>query len=136
MDGCIFCQIVKGKLPSQKVYEDKDTVAFLSIQPIRPGHTLIIPKLHDPDIFSLPEASYLAIMNTAYKLAPVLKEVYKPERVGILVAGWEVPHAHLHLVPMYEHNDLTSKRLLDGSADKVDQSELERQQKLILAALE
>lgn len=132
MDDCIFCQIVKGKLPAQKIYEDDKTLAFLSIQPIRPGHTLIIPKLHDPNIFSLPKEDYLAIMNTAYKLTPILDMVYKPKRVGTLVAGWEVPHAHLHLVPMYEHNDITSKRLLDGTAVVVEQEELERQRQLIL----
>jgi histidine triad (HIT) family protein len=74
-------------------------------------------------------------MNTAYKLAPVLKKVYKPERVGILVAGWEVPHVHLHLVPLHEHNDLTSKRLLDGTAGKVDLAELQSEQQRILAVL-
>lgn len=135
MEDCIFCKIVAGKIPAQNIYEDNDTLAFLSIQPIRPGHTLIIPKVHDPDIFSLPEDKYLAIMKTAYKLTPVLKEVYKPRRVGSLVAGWDVPHAHLHLVPMYESGDITSKRLIDGTAVEVDQEELEAEQRKITTAL-
>ncbi|HEY1646062.1 MAG TPA: HIT domain-containing protein [Candidatus Saccharimonadales bacterium] len=135
MNDCIFCQIVEGKAPSQQIYSDDKTLAFLSIQPVRPGHTLIIPKTHEPDIFSLTEEDYLAIMKTAYKLTPVLKDVYKPERVGLLVAGWEVPHAHLHLVPMLEHDDLTSKRLLDGTAKFVDQKELEKEQAQIVAKL-
>ncbi len=125
MDDCIFCQIVKGNVPAQKVYEDDKTYAFLTIEPFRPGHTLVIPKLHTPDIFNLPKEDYDAVMDTAYKIAPALQRAYKPIRVGALVAGFDVPHAHLHLVPLHEHNDLTSKRLLDGKVTKASSSELE-----------
>ena len=135
MEECIFCKIIDNKLPAQKVYEDSKTLAFLSIQPIREGHILIIPKTHNPDMFDLSEDDYQAVMYTAYKLVPVIEQVYKPIRTGSFIAGWDVPHAHLHLVPMQEANDVTSKRLLNGSAKIVDQNELRAQRDKIIAKL-
>ena len=135
MQDCIFCKVIDGSIPSQTIYSDDRTIAFLSIQPIRPGHILVIPKIHQDDVFSLNEQDYQAVMSTIRKLAPVLKRVYQPKRMGLMVAGWDVPHAHVHLVPMYDAKDLVSGRILDGSAVVVDNDALQLEKDKILAKL-
>lgn len=115
MDTCIFCKIVKGEIPAFKVSEDEQTMAFLTKGPIRPGHTLVIPKKHNPDFDELDTETYQAMMLTVHKTAKLLKAKLKPKRVGLIIAGWDVPHAHVHVVPIEERTDITSKVHLDGT---------------------
>ena len=95
----LFSRIIAGDLPSHRLYEDERSFAFLDIRPAAPGHTLIIPKAEVDHLFDLEADDYAAVWITAARLAPVLKEVTAAERVGVLVAGFEVPHAHVHLIP-------------------------------------
>lgn len=115
MNDCIFCKIVSGQIPVSKIYEDDEVIAFLDIRPINDGHTLVIPKKHVPDFQNLDEDLYLSVMRVAKKIAAVVDEKLKPKRVGLMIAGWDVPHTHVHVVPMHDYHDITSKRILDNT---------------------
>ena len=99
MEDSIFTKIVKGEIPSHKIYEDDKTLAFLNIFPAVKGHTLVIPKIQIDSLWDLSEEDYNAVMNTTKKVAKRLQEVLGTERVGVKVIGIDVPHAHVHLVP-------------------------------------
>jgi histidine triad (HIT) family protein len=99
MADSIFTQIIKGDIPSHKIYEDELTFAFLDINPYQPGHTLVIPKKQIEFLWDLPDEDYQAVMATAKKVADRLKEVLKPKFVGLEVVGVDVPHAHVHVIP-------------------------------------
>lgn len=99
MEDSIFTKIVRGDIPSHKVYEDEHTLAFLSIYPSVQGHTLVIPKKQVANLWDLDDDTYQAVMMTTKKVALRLKEVLGKERVGEKVIGLDVPHAHVHLVP-------------------------------------
>ena len=99
MEDSIFTKIVKGEVPSHKVYEDEKTLAFLNIYPSVKGHTLVIPKTQVPLVWDLSEEDYVAVMMTVKKVAQRLQEVLGTKLVGEKVVGLDVPHAHVHLVP-------------------------------------
>ncbi len=99
MEDSIFTKIIKGEIPSHKIYEDDKTLAFLSIYPSVVGHTLVVPKVQVVSLWDLDDADYQAVMATAKKVALRLNEVLGVERVGEKVIGLDVPHAHVHLVP-------------------------------------
>ncbi len=109
MTDCIFCKLASGEIATNKVYEDDKTFAFLDMHPIRPGHVLVIPKTHVPDFYNIDDETYTALMTTVKKISKRLKEVFNPQKVGLMVAGWDVPHAHVHVVPMEDHQDITSR---------------------------
>lgn len=105
---CIFCKIVKGEIPSYKVSENDKFFAFLSIGPHHEGHTLVIPKIHVDDFFDMDENLLKEILIYSKPIADALKRAFNPKtgRVGVVVAGLEIPHAHLHLIPMDKVSDL------------------------------
>ena len=103
----IFSRIISGEIPSYKVAEDDRCYSFLDIRPIVFGHTLVIPKLEVDYYFDLDD-EYIAHLNVfAKKVAKVLKEHVPCKRIGVMVAGLEVPHAHIHLIPMNTISDLS-----------------------------
>lgn len=108
MSNCIFCQIVKGEIPSYKVYEDNSYLAFLTIEPLREGHTLVIPKHHSDYLFDLDSIEITNLMNVCKQVANKLKAAFRPVsgKVGVLVIGDEVPHVHIHLIPFDNAADL------------------------------
>jgi histidine triad (HIT) family protein len=108
--NCIFCKIIRGKIPSYKVWENKKYFAFLDINPINPGHLLLIPKKHENYIFDLNNKEYLELMKNAKFLAKEIKRVINCKRVGIAVEGFFVPHVHIHLVPLNNGNELNPER--------------------------
>ena len=99
MQDSLFTKIIKGEIPSHKIYEDDKTLAFLSIYPSVTAHTLVIPKAQVESLWDLSEEDYIAVMKTTQKVALRLREVLEVERVGEKVIGLDVPHAHVHLVP-------------------------------------
>ena len=102
----IFSKIAAGEIPSYKVAEDDKHYAFLDINPVAVGHTLVIPK-HEVDyIFDLPEQEYNELMAFARKVAECMKEVMPCKRIGVAVMGLEVPHAHVHLLPINQESDM------------------------------
>ena len=114
---CIFCKIAKREIPSHIVHDDRDTFAFMDIRPIQPGHVLVIPKLHVDPFSDLPDDAATKVLLVAQGLAKKIRAELKPPRVGLLVGGFAVPHAHLHVVPMQDGHDLTSQsyaKVADG----------------------
>ena len=102
----IFTKILAGEIPCHKILEDKDHFAFLDIRPINPGHTLVIPKKEVDYIFDMEDAAISGLMVFAKKVAKMIKSVAPCEKVGIMVAGLEVRHAHVHLIPIHSIGDL------------------------------
>ena len=100
MAFCIFCEIVAGRIPSYKVWEDRDFIAFLDIKPIRPGHILLVPKEHHDPVFAMPADLYDRTFQAARSLAGPLGKHLGVPRVGLVVEGFGVAHAHVHLVPI------------------------------------
>ena len=105
MTDSIFTKIIKGEIPSNKIYEDELTLAFLNIYPDVPGHTLVIPKKQIDHLWDLPDEDHQAVMATCKKVALRLRDVLAVARVGVRVIGEEVPHAHVHLIPFNDHRD-------------------------------
>ena len=102
----IFTKIVNGEIPAYKVAEDENYLAFLDIFPVAMGHTLVIPKKEVDYLFDLDDDLYAGLQLFAKKVAAGLKKAIPCEKVGVLVLGLEVPHAHIHLVPMKHEADL------------------------------
>ena len=105
----LFTRIINGEIPSYKVAEDEKYYAFLDINPLQKGHTLVIPKLPEPEddyIFDLDDATLAGLMVFAKKVAQGLKEATGCKRVGVAVLGMEVNHVHVHLVPMNSERDM------------------------------
>lgn len=109
MNNCIFCKIIKGEIPSHKIYEDAQVFAFLDINPLNKGHTLIIPKKHTKDIFDIDHEDAQAIMSAAKKVAPALISSLGAQGINLLNsngkdAGQVIFHYHMHVIPRY-HED-------------------------------
>jgi histidine triad (HIT) family protein len=102
----IFTRIVNGEIPAYKVAEDADFLAFLDINPLAKGHTLVIPKLENDYIFSLDDTTLAGLIMFAKKVALAMDKVLPCKRVGIAVLGLEVPHTHIHLVPLNSVYDI------------------------------
>lgn len=114
MEDCIFCKIVKGEIPAYKVYEDEKVYAFLDINPLSEGHTLVLPKEHYVNVLDVPEDIYAHMNRVVKRIADKIQEEYKPE--GILInqnngrrAGQEIDHIHTHIKPIYENTKVFSE---------------------------
>ena len=101
MQDSVFTKIIKGELPCHKVYEDDKTIAFLTIAPYIEGHTLVVPKVQVDDFEQLPDDDYQAVFATVKKVAARIKEVYGVKKAVISIMGYEVPHAHVHIMPAH-----------------------------------
>jgi len=112
----IFTKIIHGEIPSHRVYEDDAVYAFLDINPIRPGHTLVVPRVEIPYLFDLPEAVYAALWSSVRRVAAAVRRATGCERVAIMVVGYDVPHAHVHLIP----TDPTAAIPFPASIDQSD----------------
>lgn len=104
----IFTRIVKGEIPSYKIAENDDYYAFLDINPIARGHTLVIPKQETDYIFDLPSDKLQGLIAFAQKVAKGIDAAMKPIRTGMIVEGLEVQHAHIHLVPIYSKTQVVA----------------------------
>jgi histidine triad (HIT) family protein len=126
----LFTKIIKGEIPCHKVLEDDRYFSFLDIRPINPGHVLVIPKNEIDYIFDLDDELLSGILVFSKKVAVAIKKVVPCERIGIMVAGLEVPHTHVHLIPINSIGDLTFARAKAG-----DQNELAKLAEKIRGAL-
>ena len=116
----IFSKIVRNEIPSYKVYENENFLAFLDINPLKKGHTLVIPKKEVDYIFDLKSKEYQELWNFAKLVAKGMKRVIKCERISIVVMGLEVPHAHIHLIPLDSMQDIDfSQPKLNLSSDQM-----------------
>jgi histidine triad (HIT) family protein len=129
--SCIFCEIVAGRIPSYKVWEDRDFIAFLDIKPIRPGHILVVPRKHYDSVFDMPGDLYDRTFRAARRLEAPLAKHFNVPRVGIVVEGFGVAHAHVHLVPISEAGQLNPALASAASAE-----DLKRTREALTPALE
>lgn len=106
----IFSKIVSGDIPAFKVAEDENHVAFLDIFPLAKGHVLVIPKKETDYIFDLDSEEFLGLFSFAKKVAKAMDKIISCERIGVAVIGLEVPHAHIHLVPLHDVSDINFER--------------------------
>lgn len=124
MTECIFCALQRSE-PSVLASNDL-AYAVLDIAPIRPGHALVIPREHVEDFFDLGEEVQAAMLQLANRVAKGLKDACNPQRVGMLVSGFDIAHAHLHVIPLHDVYDITSKVVLDGRKIKMPDDELQQ----------
>ena len=132
MENCIFCKIANDKIPSAKIWEDKKHFVIFDIKPINPGHILVIPKKHVKSFYELENEDYISLMKIVKKLSILIKKNLNPKKVGLLAAGWDVNHTHIHIVPMNDYDDLTSRRYLENKRLNLSQEELNKIAKKIL----
>lgn len=141
MDDCIFCKIIRGEIPSYKVYEDELVYAFLDISQTTPGHTLLVPKKHVKDIFAYDADMARAVFSRLPKLARAIRDS-NPAITGMnilnnngAVAYQSVFHSHIHLIPRYSKNDDFGIRFANN-ADKYDQTRYEAVQEAIVTQVQ
>ena len=111
MEDCLFCKIVKGELPSSKLYEDEDTLAFLDLFPVNKGHSLVIPKEHYETIFDIPEDILSKVSSVMKNVADAVKKGVNSEGISIAQsngkdAGQVIPHIHFHVIPRFKNDGL------------------------------
>lgn len=115
----IFSKIVNGEIPCYKVAEDENYLAFLDIFPVAVGHVLVIPKTETDYLFDLNDQDYVGLMLFSKRIAAALKKAIPCKKVGVAVLGLDVPHAHIHLVPMNSENDINfAKPKLELSSEE------------------
>lgn len=124
----IFSKIISGEIPGYKIYEDEYVCAFLDINPIQKGHTLVVPKQEVDDLFMLDEKTYDHVMHRVRYVAQVLKAKFNCARVCVFVEGYVIPHAHVHLVPTNRPEDFDKSLVYAASKE-----ELEEVQKLLIS---
>jgi len=122
---CIFCKIINGEIPSIKIWEDEKHLAILDVNPVNPGHTLVLLKRHEDYIFDLEDKEYQNLMLTVKKIAKIIKNKLKPRRVGIAVEGFLIPHVHVHLVPINHRNELNPERARPSSSEELEKIAME-----------
>lgn len=115
----IFTRIINGEIPCHKVAETSDYLAFLDIRPQTKGHTLCIPKREIDYIFDLEDEYLAGLMTFAKKVARAVKQVVPCKRIGVAVVGLEVPHTHIHLIPINAVSDISFKEPLDIPAEEL-----------------
>ncbi len=118
--SCVFCAILAGRLPARMVYEDPEHVAFLPLEHINPGHVLLIPRAHTDYLFDLDGPAYQRLWATAARLAGPMRDVLSAKRIGVAVEGFNVPHVHVHLVPLNAVDELTPARARALSSEEAD----------------
>lgn len=127
----IFSKIISGEIPSYKIAEDDRFFAFLDIFPLRPGHTLVVPKVETDNLFDLPDEYLSKMLLFARPIAKAIEQAFDCNRCGISVIGLEVPHAHVHLIPINTANDLNFTQ----HKSKATEAALENSQERILQFL-
>lgn len=106
MEDSIFTKIIKGEIPSHKIYEDEDVIAFLDIHPASEGHTLVVPKKQVEFVWDLDDTEYQALMKSTKAIALHLRNTIGTPYVGEAIVGTDVPHAHIHLVPFTHSSEI------------------------------
>ncbi|MGB0777076.1 MAG: HIT family protein [Flavobacteriaceae bacterium] len=116
----VFTKIIQGEIPSYKVAEDEKHFAFLDINPNSPGHTLVVPKQEVDRIFDLSETDYLNLMAFSRKVGKAIEAVIPCQRVGISVIGLEVPHCHVHLIPLADMSSANFRKKVKLSPEEFE----------------
>lgn len=111
MEESIFTKIIQGNIPCYKILENEHFISFLDINPINEGHTLVVPKLQVDYIYDLPNDIFTGLFNFSKIVAHKLKQAIECDRIGMSVVGLEVPHAHIHLIPIKTISDMSFEKL-------------------------
>jgi histidine triad (HIT) family protein len=127
----VFSKIIAGEIPSYKIAENDRFYAFLDVFPLREGHTLVIPKTEVDNLFDLPSEYLAEMLVFAQPIAKAIEQSFKCNRCGISVIGLEIPHAHMHLIPINSSNDLNFTQHKGRASD----ADLQKVQNKILQAL-
>lgn len=117
----LFSRIAAGEIPSYKVAEDENFFAFLDINPVQPGHTLVIPRREIDNIFDLSKEEYEALQGFAWRVAQAVKAAVPCRKIGVAVIGLEVPHAHIHLIPITNEGDMDFKNKKTLPAEQMEE---------------
>jgi histidine triad (HIT) family protein len=127
----LFTKIINREIPGRFVYEDELCVAFLTIEPLSPGHTLVVPRAEMDHWLDLDETTFRHLMDVARRIGKAIETVYQPEKVGVMIAGLEIPHVHIHVTQVNSVHDLDFSR-----ADRdPDPAELDQAMELLSAAV-
>ncbi len=126
----VFTKIINGEIPCYKVAEDELHIAFLDVFPLKKGHVLVVPKKETDNIFDIETEEYAALMLFAQRVAKAMKVVIACKKIGVAVVGLEVPHAHIHLIPINSVSDMN----FGNTKLQFSKEELE-QQALVIAAI-
>ncbi len=118
-NNCVFCKVAQRKIEHSQFWEDKSHIAFLSREPQAFGHTLVIPKNHNSYVFNLHKKEYLKLLLASEKVAKALKKVTRCKRIVLAIYGFEVPHTHVHLIPMNSLAD-TKHKIRKPSREKIN----------------
>ena len=118
----LFTKIISGEIPSHRVYEDEHTFAFLDINPRQEGHTLVVPKREVGYLFDLPSEDYEAVWAAAHTVATALKAATGCARVVVLVVGYEIAHAHVHLIPTRSLGDIPFPPIDPAAAARLEET--------------
>jgi len=116
----VFSQIINRKIPSNIVFENEDYIAFMDIMPIQKGHVLVVPKLEVDNIFDLPLDIYNGLFSFARQVSFAMRKVIDCKRIGVSVIGFEVSHAHIHLIPINSINDMDFKNKKTIKEDEIE----------------
>jgi len=117
----IFTKIINGEIPCYKVAEDENYLAFLDVNPNAKGHTLCIPKEEINKIFEMEEEHYLGLMKFSRKVAKALEKTVECKRIGVAVVGLEVPHTHVHLIPLQDMDDMRFQRKISLTKEEFEE---------------
>ena len=124
---CLFCKIIAGEIPCNKLFENDRVIAFLDIKPVNPGHTLIVSKLHTENILDTPESELKEMIAVTKKLIPKILDTIKADAFNIHInnnktAGQEIPHIHFHIIPRFENDNIEmwkGKDYKEGEAENI-----------------
>ena len=128
----IFTKIINGEIPSYKVYETEKFLAFLDVRPLKRGHVLCVPKMEVDYIFDLDDETYSELMLFSKKVATAIKKTIPCKKVGVVVIGLEVPHAHVHLIPLDAIGDVNFSKFLNLPASEMTEIAKKISSELIL----
>jgi histidine triad (HIT) family protein len=117
----IFTKIIDGEISSYKIAEDENFIAILDVNPNAKGHTLCIPKQEINKIFDMDEALYIGLMNFSRKVAKALEKTVECKRIGVAVVGLEVPHVHVHLIPLHDMDDMRFQRKVSLTKEEFEE---------------
>ena len=120
MEDCIFCKIVNGEIPCYTIAEDANFLAFLDVNPNAKGHTLCIPKQEIDQLFEIDDELYLGLMQFSKKIATAIQKTVPCKRIGMAAIGLEVPHAHIHLIPLNEMDEMRFQNKVTMSKDEFE----------------
>lgn len=121
---CTFCAIIEEVESAFIVYQNSHAVVFLDKHPINVGHVLVIPKSHVESFYELEEKDFVELMLVVRHVGAVINATFQPRKVGMLAAGFDVAHAHIHVLPMYDYHDITSRIILEGKRPNPSEKEL------------